>query len=103
MDTIETPDGKVIMVPERRRLPRIKSAIKRGRIADIGKFKTYKKEIDLNTDRKRFWPWRLKTVHSDLCVCSMPHDVNTSGRMYAKESGLTFYTPQEEYRPYDEY
>ncbi|MGI0019468.1 MAG: hypothetical protein ACREAY_03245 [Nitrososphaera sp.] len=73
----------------------------RARIKDVGKFKTFTREIDLNADRKRFWPARITSVHSDLCVGSMPHDVNLGGRMYAKESGLTFDNEREEYNPYD--
>jgi hypothetical protein len=46
VDTIETPDGRVALVLERRRPQRIKSAIKRGKIQDIGKFKTYVQERD---------------------------------------------------------
>jgi hypothetical protein len=63
--------------------------------------KTYKKEIDLNADRKRFWLQRITTVHSDLCIGSMPLDVNLDGRLYARESGLSFYNEQNEYNPYD--
>lgn len=101
VDTIETPDGRVVMILERQRPQRLKSAILRGRIHDIGKFKTYKREIDLNADRKRFWPERIMTVHSDLCVGSMPLDVNLDGRLYAKGSGLSFYDEREDYNPYD--
>ena len=79
------------MVLERQRPQRLKSAILRGKIQDTGKFKTYKKEIDLNADSKRFWPERLTTVHSDLCVSSMPLEINLDGRLYAKESRLSFY------------
>lgn len=101
IDTIETADGRLVIVLERQRPQRLKSAILRGRIKDIGKFKTYKKEIDLNADTKRFWPERITTVHSELCVGSMPLDVNLDGRLYAKESGLSFYAEQEDYNPYD--
>lgn len=71
VDTIETPDGRVIMVLERQRPQRLKSAIKRGRIGDIGKFKLYKKEIDLNADRKRSGPKGLQrcTVSYVLHQC----------------------------------
>ena len=101
VNTIETPDGRVVLVLERQRPQRLKSAILRGKIKEIGKFKMYKKEIDLNADRKRFWPERLTTVHSELCVGSMPLDINLDGRLYAKESGLVFSGEQEDYNPYD--
>lgn len=32
----------------------------------------------------------------------MPLDVNLDGRLYAKESGLSFYSEQEDYNPYDD-
>ena len=99
--TRETPDGRVIMELRRLRPVRLKSAILRGRIQDVGKFRTFTREIDLNADRKRFWPARITSVHSDLCVGSSPHDVNLGGRMYAKVSGLSFYGEQEEFNPYD--
>lgn len=80
---------------------RLESAILRGKIKDIGKFKTYKKEIDLNADRKRFWPERITTVHSELCVGSAPLDINLDGRLYSREYGLSFHSEQEDYDPYD--
>jgi hypothetical protein len=101
VDTIETADGRVVMVLERQRPQRMKSAILRGGIQDIGKLKTYKKEINLNADRKRFWPERITTVHSDLCVGSMPLDINLDGRLYARKSGIEFFGEQEDYNPYD--
>jgi hypothetical protein len=54
--TKETPDGRVVMELRRLRPVRLKSAILRGRIQDVGKFQTFTREIDLNADRKRFWP-----------------------------------------------
>ena len=99
--TKETPDGRVVMELRRLRPVRLKSAILRGRIQDVGKFQTFTREIDLNADRKRFWPARITSVHSDLCVGSSPHDVNLGGRLYAKDVGLTFQNEQGEYNPYD--
>lgn len=52
---------------------------------------TYKKEIYLNADRKRFWTERIASAHSELCVASMPLDVkNLDGRLYARESNVPF-------------
>lgn len=101
VDTVETSDGRVVLVLERQRPQRLKSAIKSGKIREIGKFKIYKKEIDLNADKKRFWLQRITTVHSDLCIGSMPLDVNLDGRLYAKESGLSFYSEKDDYNPYN--
>jgi hypothetical protein len=90
-----------VLVLERKRPQRLKSAILRGRISDIGKFRTYKKKFDLNPDKKRFWPGRLTTVHSDYSVRSMPLDVNLDGRLYSRDSELSFDGEQEDYNPYD--
>jgi hypothetical protein len=30
-----------------------------------------------------------------------PYDISLGGRIYAKESGLAFYSEQEDYNPYD--
>lgn len=102
IDTIETRDGRVVLVLERKKPQRLKSAIRRGAIHEIGKFRTFKREIDLNADTKRFWPGRITTVHSELNVGSMPLDINLDGRLYAKETGLLFYNEQEDYNPYDD-
>jgi DNA polymerase family B len=100
--TRETDDGRVVMELKRLRPVRLKSAILRGRIRDVGKFQTFTREIDLNADRKRFWPKQITSVHSDLCVGSAPLDVNLDGKLYARESEMAFYQEQEEYNPYDE-
>jgi hypothetical protein len=78
-----------------------KKNILRSRIQNVGKFQTFTREIDLNADKKRFWPKQITSVHSDLCVSSMPLDLNLDGKMYAKDSGLSFYREQEDYNPYD--
>ena len=99
--TRETHDGRVVMELKRLRPIRLKSAILRCRIGDVGKFQTFTREIDLNADRKRFWPARITSVHSDLCVGSSPHDVNLGGCLYAQESGMAFFGEQDDYNPYD--
>ena len=61
-------------------------------------FKRIERDI---SDRRRFWPRQITSVHSDLCVGSMPLDVNLGGRLYDKGSSLEFYYELEEYNPYD--
>lgn len=102
VDTIETRDGRVVLVLERKKPQRLKSAIRRGAIQEIGKFKTFKREIDLNADTKRFWPSKITTVHCDHCIASIPLDVNLDGNHYTIKSGLLFFREQEEYNPYDD-
>ena len=70
-------------------------------IKDVGKFKTFKREIDLNADTKRFWPEKIRTIHSDSCVESMPLDVNLDGRLYSRWKVILFYAEQDDYNPYD--
>ena len=99
--TRETKDGRVVITLQRLRPQRLKSAILRGRIKDIGKFQTYTKEINLNADVKRFWFGALKSVHDDRCFNSVPLDVNLEGLFYANVNDTVFYGELEDYNPYD--
>lgn len=99
--TWQTADGGVVMELKRLRPVRLKSAILRDHIQNVGKFQTFTREIDLNGNRKRYFPVPIFSVHSDLCVGSSPHDINLGGRLYAKESGIAFYSEHEDYKPYD--
>lgn len=101
IDTLETTDGRVVLILERKKPQRLKSAIRRGLIEEVGKFKTFKREIDLNADTRRFWPGKITTVHCDHCIASMPLDVNLDGSHYTIKSGLLLFGEQEDYNPYD--
>jgi hypothetical protein len=89
VNTAETSDGRVVIVLQRLRPQRLKSAILRGRIKDIGKFLIYTKEINLNADVKRFWLGMLKSIHDDRCFNSVPLDVNLDGLFYASDDKST--------------
>jgi len=107
VNTVETKEGRVVITLQRSRPQRLKSAILRGRIKDIGKFQTYTKEINLNADVKRFWLGSLKSIHEDNCFNSVPLDVNLDGCYYAKINNsnnnfnLEFNQELENYNPYD--
>lgn len=52
---------------------------------------TYKKEIYLSADCKRFCTERIASAHSELCVASMPLGAkNLDGRLYARGSNIPF-------------
>jgi hypothetical protein len=101
--TTERKDGSIAITLRRLRPQRLKSAIKQGRIQDIGKFRTYTKEINLNADVKRFWLGTLKSIHEDKCFNSVPLDVNLDGLFYANAvaDDIEFCSEIEDYNPYD--
>jgi hypothetical protein len=102
IDTLETRDGRVVLVLERKKPQRLKSAILRGKLNDIGKFRTFKREIDLNADTKRFWPQKLDSVLQELCVTSAPLDINLDAELYVSKSEISFYAEGEEFDPSDQ-
>ena len=57
--------------------------------------------VDLNADRKRFWPEKITTVLNQPCIGSMPFDVNLDGKLYTTEPDVSLYRGQEDYNPYD--
>jgi len=57
------------------RSSRLRSSILQNKIADIGKIKTFEREVDLNADRKRFWLGTLSAINHD-CNDSMPISLN---------------------------
>ena len=57
--------------------------------------------LTLNADTKRFWPEKIRTIHSDSCVESMPLDVNLDGRLYSRWKVILFYAEQDDDNPYD--
>lgn len=51
---------------------RLRSSILQDSINEIGKIKTFEREIDLNADRKRLWLEDLESVDSNTMNESMP-------------------------------
>ncbi len=44
---------------------RLRSSILQNKIADIGKIKTFEREVNLNADRKRFWLDNLTAINHE--------------------------------------
>lgn len=55
-------DGRVVIKLRVERVKNLKSAIRQGRVSEIGMFNDELREIDLNADRKRFWLGRLESI-----------------------------------------
>ena len=54
------------------RVNRLRTAILTDSIAQIGKFKTVERLVNLNADRKRMWFEELKDVNDSKKINSMP-------------------------------
>ncbi len=61
-------DGKLYLDLKEKRVTRLRTAILEKRINDIGRFYVKTKELNLNTDRKRYWYTDLEEVNNrDFC------------------------------------
>ena len=58
------------------RSSRLRSSILQDNISEIGKFKTFEREVNLNADRKRFWLGEIKSIDSKIMNESMPISLN---------------------------
>jgi hypothetical protein len=79
--TFENPeifprDGRVYIRLDVERVTNLKSAIWQNKIAEIGKFKTVIREIDLNADRGRFWLGTMNSLSDDQFNDSVPLSLN---------------------------
>ena len=71
-----TKKGKLYMKFKVLRTSRLRSSILQDNISDIGKFKTFEREVNLNADRKRFWLERIESIDSKIMNESMPISMN---------------------------
>jgi len=55
---------------------RLRSSIIQNKISNIGKINLVIREMNLNADRKRFWPVRLESIDSKVCNDSMSLSLN---------------------------
>jgi hypothetical protein len=55
---------------------RLRSSIIGNNISEVGKIKEVTREINLNADRKRFWPERIESIDSKIMNDSMPVSLN---------------------------
>ena len=58
------------------RSSRLRSSILQDRLSDIGKIKTFEKEVNLNADKKRFWLREIESIDSRIMNESIPISLN---------------------------
>jgi hypothetical protein len=75
LDTMER-NGRLYYKLKLMRSPRLRSSIIQNKLADIGKIKPITREINLNSDGKRFWLGELRSVEERTCNDSMPISLN---------------------------
>jgi len=63
LDTIQR-DGKLYYSFKINRVGRLRNSIISNKIGDIGKFKIYEKQVNLNADRKRMWMGELDGINN---------------------------------------
>jgi len=69
-------NGKLIMKIKLLRSGRLRSSILQNSISDIGKFKVIEREVNLNADRKRFWPDKITSIDQKFLNESIPISLN---------------------------
>ena len=75
LDTIEQ-DGKLYQVFNLLRVNRLRTAILSDSIAEIGKFKTVERLVNLNADKKRLWFKEIRNIEDKIMIESMPISLN---------------------------
>jgi len=76
LDT-EVIDGEIYMIYEEKKPNTLKASINSGKVNQIGKFDVKKRKIDLNADRKRFWPGqKLRSVNDRTMNVSFPWNLD---------------------------
>ena len=58
------------------RSSRLRSSILQDRLSDIGKIKTFEKEVNLNADMNRFWLGDIESIDSRIMNESVPISLN---------------------------
>jgi len=70
-------DGDVYMIYEENKPNTLRASINSGKINQIARFDTKKRKIDLNADRKRFWPGeKLASVNDRKMNVSFPWNLD---------------------------
>lgn len=75
LETI-TKKGRLYLKYKVLRSSRLRSSILQDKLSDIGKIKTFEKEVNLNADRKRFWLGEIESIDSRIMNESMPISMN---------------------------
>jgi len=68
--------GKLYLKFKVLRSSRLRSSILQDRLSDIGRIKTFEKEVNLNADKKRFWLGEIKSIDSKIMNDSIPISMN---------------------------
>ena len=75
LETFEK-DGRLFYRFKVLRSNRLRSSILQDSISEIGKFKEYVREVNLNADRKRMWFEELRNINDEIMINSMPISLN---------------------------
>lgn len=71
LETI-TKKGRLYLKYKVLRSFRLRSSILQDRLSEIGKIKTFQKEVNLNADKKRFWLGEIESIDSRIMNESVP-------------------------------
>jgi len=103
LDTRINNDGQLHILVKTTRTTHIKSGILYNKLKSVGKIEQYEKKIGLNSDKKRFWPDELKTLHDKSFCDSAPLNINSVADIISKKSDVAWEDEQEEkYEPESE-
>lgn len=95
--------GQLYILVETTRTTRIKSGILYNKLKQVGKIEKYEKKIGLNSDKKRFWPDELKSLHDKSFCDSVPINASVVADIIRKKSDVEWEDEQEEkYDPQSE-
>lgn len=72
--------GKLYLKYKVLRSSRLRSSILQDRLSDIGRIKTFEKEVNLNADKKRFWLGEIENIDSRIMNDSLPISMNYFAR-----------------------
>lgn len=75
METI-TKKGKLYLKFKVLRSYRLRSSILQDKLSEIGKIKTFEKEVNLNADKKRFWLGEIESIDSRIMNESVSISLN---------------------------
>ena len=75
LDTVEK-DGNLYQIMKVLRTNRLRSSILSGNVADVGKFQTIERRVNLNADDKRMWFEKILDVNDKVMIESLPISLN---------------------------
>lgn len=85
LDTQIDKDGNLVILVQTTRTTHIKSGILYNKLKDVGKIEPYKKKINLNSDKKRFWLSELKSLKDASFCDSVPISADIMADLISKE------------------